>query len=255
MRRSLKTRPALAGTWFGLIAGSSFGNPLPIPLTFSRPVIIDAPDGTPTVGRDINNAGMVVGHLFGADRAFAWTSQAGFIDLNPPGMFSFAFGVNDCGEIAGAVGGPSLLFHAARWKNAEEFEDLGTLGGHFSFAFDVNENGAVVGYATVPNGDVNENHAFLWTEANGMRDLGTLGGDESVAEAVNNHNEVVGFSDGRPFFWSQSTGMTDLTPKGFNSGFALDINDAGEVVGNLSGCGARRQRLQMDSQGWNGVTR
>ena len=84
---------------------------------------------------------------------------------------------------------------------------------------------------------------------------GRPGGDESVAEAVNNHNEVVGFSDGRPFFWSQSTGMTDLTPKGFNSGFALDINDAGEVVGNLSGVGARRQRLQMDSQGWNGVTR
>ena len=62
---------------------------------------------------------------------------------------------------------------------------------YFSFAFDVNENGAVVGYATVPNGDVNENHAFLCTEANWMRDLWTLGGDESVAEAVNNHNEVV----------------------------------------------------------------
>ena len=129
MRRSLKTVSALAGTWFGLIAGSSFGNPLPIPLTFSRRLLMPPMAHSPSDATSTMPAWSSAISLLGADRAFAWTSQAGFIDLNPPGMFSFAFGVNDCGEIAGAVGGPSLLFHAARWKNAEEFEDLGTLGG------------------------------------------------------------------------------------------------------------------------------
>jgi hypothetical protein len=62
----------------------------------------------PTIGRDLNSLGHVVGYRFdceisGADHAFLWTPEAGFQTLpKPPGTFAmFATGISDTGLIVG----------------------------------------------------------------------------------------------------------------------------------------------------------
>src|SRR6185369_12855093 len=95
-------------------AGLAAAGVLPDPVTFSSPTLIEAPDGDGIWAFDVNNPGVVVG-VIGAlpdstidqpRRAFLWSPQKGFIDLNPPGnprTFSRARAINDCGEIVGDV--------------------------------------------------------------------------------------------------------------------------------------------------------
>src|SRR2546426_2122976 len=121
------------------------------------------------------------------------------------GTSSFAFGINDAGQVVGNSTTASGQVHAFLWTlggtdgvpTNPQMKDLGTLGGTSSFAGSINLAGQVAGESSLADGSM---HAFLWQ--NGvMTDVGTLGGafnsdptGFSVANAINNVGQVVGAS-------------------------------------------------------------
>ena len=193
-----------------------------------RRTIIDAPNGTTTAATDVNNAGVVVGAYNPPNaRAFAWTRNAGFVDLEGvlASSFSLATAVNECGQIVG-----ELNSHAVRWNTFNEIEDLGTLGGRVSVAGGINDRGDVVGFSQVDAGG--RGQPFLWTEEQGMRQVVECEGQNGSANGINNAREVIGSCDATgAFFWSARTGRIDLNLRGFTGTSVSDINDRGEVVG------------------------
>jgi probable HAF family extracellular repeat protein len=187
------------------------------------------------------------------------------IDLGTLGAAnSFAFAINDAGQVAGSSDSPSG-HHAFLWTQAEGMIDLGTLPNCcFSQALAINPAGQIVGLSVAPGTALF--HAFSWTKAGGMVDLGTLGGSTSAAGAVNAAGQVVGSSEipspdvGLPhprrgashaFSWTPAGGMRDLGTLGFINSFATAINEEGQVAGysRTTDGSAARALLWTDADG------
>ena len=226
-----------------------------------------ARDDLGTLGGDssgadaINDRGQVVGFADTAEvndlglpfrRAFRTSPNA---PIDPAtddlgtlgGNFSFAFAINDRGQVVGQAG-TADEFHAFRTSpNAPidpATDDLGTLGGDSSGASDINEQGQVVGAADTADGST---HAFR-TSPNApidpaTDDLGTLGGFNSNASGINNLGQVVGNLEdndaiARGAFFYEGDGpmldLNDLIPadSGWVLGGAADINNLGQIVGD-----------------------
>ena len=199
----------------------------------------------------VNDSGHVVGlfHLssFGPTHAFRWTPTAGALDL-APGHRSWAFDVNNAGQVVGHVGGieaeddvgcglcvpPRTDIHAAIWSATNEMIELGTLGGAQSGALKVNEAGQVFGWSEVVIGSRTV-HAFAWTPEGGMVDLGPWPNNEP--SEVNNRGDAIfnipqaADAFGRRWtalLWTAADGLRELDT---NGGEASGLNDTGEVVG------------------------
>jgi len=166
---------------------------------------------------------------------------------------SFAFGINNRGEVIGASGNCSNTAlppspnasHAVLWEPDGRAINLGSLSGPGSepnVASSINDRGEVVGGSMAKDGTI---HTFLWTRATGMMDLGAFpGAVVTVAACCNTNNnvgQIVGFAiDGTTFnstafLWQQWT-FTDLNTlipsnSGWNLQDAASINDAGEITG------------------------
>jgi probable HAF family extracellular repeat protein len=241
-------------------------------------------------GNFINQAGMIVG---GADTnistpvpgcynpvlnpdcyisdAFVWSAN-GLQDLGtlPGGYFSFAFAINNRGQIAGVSengqidhGSGNPEFHAVVWQNGQIL-DLGTLGGTSSFAGAINDRGQIMGPAlnNVPDPysilglgaatTLTQTRAFLWGGGK-MQDLGTLGGPDSFPFFLNDRGQVAGMSYTSyeattihgvppldPFLWSKDKGMQDLgnfggtNPIGIFTGYIAGLNNRGQVAGTMT---------------------
>ena len=257
--------------------------------TFGGPTsYVNAEPTQPTL---INDAGTIVG---GADtsratpvlscynpvlnldcfifHAFAWNG-GGLKDLGTlrHGTFSFAFAINNIGQIAGVSENGQIdpvsgnpIFHAVLWQNGA-IEDLGTLGGNSSFAGAINDRGEVAGVALndIPDpysifgligGTAStQTRAFIW-QAGSMRDLGTLGGPDAFAEFMNERGDVAGVSYTSntadpntglphmdPFLWHDGKmmdlgnfgGTNDIGYLPFFSPFVDGLNNRGQVVGAM----------------------
>jgi probable HAF family extracellular repeat protein len=157
------------------------------------------------------------------------------------GTNSYAWGINNVGQVVGNVNDGGLAFV---WDSTNGMQDLGTLGGGRG-AEAINNIGQVVGYSYTSGLNV---HAFLWDSTNGMQDLGTISGYGSVASGINDFGQVVGSlttSGEEPqhsFVWDSTNGMRDLNDLiDSNSGWTLNsakaINNKGQIVGygNLNG--------------------
>lgn len=122
------------------------------------------------------------------------------------GSFSFAYDINDRGEIDGTSTLPGdQVQHSYAWKNGQ-MTDLGTLGGLNSESYaDLNDKGQITGTAEIAVSDPNNENfcsfgtnliclGFIW-QNDVMRPLSTLGGNNGQSTDVNDRSEISGFAE------------------------------------------------------------
>jgi len=170
------------------------------------------------------------------------------------GAESFAWGINDSGQVAGTARLPNDDNRAFLWTpgaiDGEPFnpqmKDLGTLGGPTSAGRGINDRFPLQVIGTSRFGESPFPRVpFLWTSGADdgvptnpqMKFLGTIGeGPIHSPFSVNNAGQVVGRSSlggskFAAFLWEMDT-MYDLgTPGGGPSSDVRDINENGQIVG------------------------
>ena len=194
-----------------------------------------------TIAADISDGGWITGVILpglgspsgGYETVFSYQPSTGFVDLgNVPGYNTIGGGINDRGEIAGAVrqqeGRSSFLY-----VPGGGFTLVGGQGSSdYIGASSINAGGTLAGSYPVAEGEV---HAFRYSAGTGLRDLGTLGGANSYGYNINDAGWVVGTSqtgDGswHAFLYRDDVGMLDLGP-----GYASGINNLGVAAGISDG--------------------
>lgn len=190
-------------------------------------------------------------------QAVVWQPTGSIRQLSPfPGdTVSFAFGINDSGQVVGASGLcdstaiPPIApggAHAVLWQPNGSVVDLGNLGTNVAnVASGINNAGVVVGNSLSDiDGTV---HPFLWTSATGIQDLGAFGGNGNAfltvapcCHTLNDKGEVVGFyidlsGNMSAFHWQngQMVDLNTLLPAGSPWYLiqACSINAAGQITG------------------------
>lgn len=149
-------------------------------------------------------------------------------DLGTLGAESWAFGINNMGQVVGiSVPAENYYSHAFLYSDGR-MTDLGTLpGGAYSYATGINNNGQVVGYSGSNGGG---SQACLFS-GNNITYLGT-----SFANAINNNGQIAGVTgtaDGSAQAMLYSSGSIiglGILPGG-NYSVANALNDHAQVVG------------------------
>jgi probable HAF family extracellular repeat protein len=187
----------------------------------------------------INASGQVAGisSLPGnaTNHAFLWDDGT-VTDLGDlGGEVSYAYGINDVGQVVGDSYIPGYLWRAFIWQGGV-MTDLGALGSGESHATAINNSGWVVGRSTTFVGSGTE-HAFIYKDGT-MSDLGNLGGNGTYATAINDVGQVVGYgftATGQlhAFLWQDGI-MSDLGNLGGARSLAFGISDDGQVVGYIN---------------------
>ena len=213
------------------------------------------PGYTGSLGWGINTSGQVAGYSFFPTGFRAFLYNAGVMsDLGTlGGADSFAYSINDAGQITGQADTASSGAHAFLYSGGS-MTDLGVPAGYDSSAgYGINSSAQITGLLTA--GSVL--HAFLYS-GGAMMDLGTLGGTESWGYGINSSGQVVGYSKNAPnvtdffsraFLYTPATGMVDLNnlippASGWTLQEAHAINDAGQIAGlGVSPSGAQHAFL------------
>ena len=198
----------------------------------------------------INNHGKVVGwsntKADGSDHvAFVYDSETGAMTGLGGNLLggsrSFAFDINDLGQVAGTATLADGSAHAFAYSNGTA-TDLGSLDNSgYSEARAINENGWVTGWSLTESKDY---HAFIHNGTE-MVDLGSLGGDTKGLD-INNKAQVVGSgtdAEGKSIAFLYSDGqmfnLIDLLSPSDRAMLkeireAASINDDGTIVGRAS---------------------
>jgi probable HAF family extracellular repeat protein len=215
-----------------------------------------------TVAFRVNNLGDIVGKAAdpatGEGRAATWNHggmRRLILGKLAGGDYSFASGINDVGQIAGASNVPGWVVPFL-WNRGNGLRRIPLLPGDTcGQAFAINRNGHVTGYSSGPNGK----RAFLWRRGNDVRNLGVLpGGDHSSAADVNDADDVVGTS-GTPtgdhaVLWTSAGDRVDLgTLPGDTASEATAINNNGVVVGYSKGFQGTHAFLWTQDDGMQGL--
>ena len=188
-------------------------------------------------------------------QAVVWQTNGSIRQLSPyPGdTVSFAFGINDAGQVVGSSGLCDAMAippiapggaHAVLWQPNGSVVDLGNLGTAVAnVASGINNAGVVVGNSL--SGSDGTVHPFVWTSASGIQDLGAFGGTALLTVApcchtINDRGEVVGFyidptGNMSAFHWhnNQMVDLNTLLPAGSPWYLiqACSINAAGQITG------------------------
>lgn len=191
--------------------------------------------------KDINAAGQVVGvmEVPGGTtfqpmlHAFMWANGL-LKDLTPPdSKYSYAYSINNRGQIIGQVQTNSGDSHFVVWNNNGTMRVLNVLDkGRVNTIRDINDRGQIVGDMFTDTGK----RAFLLDNGT-IKALGTLGSYESYAVAINNKGQVIcNVTTTSPNYyhrtvlWDNST-TQELGTLGGQSSYAYDINNRGEIIG------------------------
>jgi probable HAF family extracellular repeat protein len=205
--------------------------------------------GTDSCATLINDRGLVAGHSFTnstpnpvtgipTDDPFVWENGV-MTDLGSlGGTLGHPSGINRRGQVCGDSNLAGDLVPEAFLWDAGKMQDLGNLGGNGSLAKGLNESGEVIGVSNT-EGDLTF-HAFLWKHGV-MTDLGTVVGDcHSFANGINSRGQVVGESDAcdgsaHAFLWEKRGPPVDLNtlvPRDAAVTLveATSIGDGGEIA-------------------------
>jgi len=150
---------------------------------------IPVPEGSYGVQlQGLNASGQVIAIAFMWPqlRSFVW-HRGKVTDLGDlGGNMTFAWAINDAGEIVGGSDTQETSFsrHAFLWRKGNLI-DLGTLGGSSSEARAINQAGEVVGSSQTATG---EYRAFVWK--NGV--MTAVGPPGSAAWAINAKGDILG---------------------------------------------------------------
>ena len=163
------------------------------------------------------------------------------------GTSSYAYGINDSGQIVGSITGANGTTSATLWSNGTTAY-LDSLGGSYNTAIGINASGQIISGNYI-NGTSADNGAYRATIWNGgtITELGTLGGTGSVANSINASGDVVGFSSNSgnlanlATLWSNGNviDLNSFLPQSIKeAGWILysanAINDSGTIVGAAS---------------------
>jgi probable HAF family extracellular repeat protein len=195
----------------------------------------------------VNNDDVMVGDSIVPERSLthAFVSRAGAMqDLGarPEGpSTSTAFGINDLGEIVGAVDGRAFLMRGG------VLQDLGIAPGFVrSEARAVNAKGQVAGVSFTSAGTP---AAFLW-DLGTMRTLNGLSGDAATeARAININSDAVGrsgnadLSASRAVVWQNGVAV-DLTSRLLEREWQLTVASAINNAGQIAGAGYHDGQLR-----------
>jgi probable HAF family extracellular repeat protein len=208
--------------------------------------------GAFAVGRDVNNADMVVGSsqtATGTVHAFVWApgddgGPGTMQDLGTlGGANSDAFAINERGDIVGRAFASDGTRRPVLWRKIEESEDepayqiieLPSLGGRSSAGFGINDRGDIIGFSLTPDAVL---HPVLWTADGVLHDLGTFGGINGQAFDINDKGEIVAARDvGADLF---TTAFVYSDKKGFR--------DLGNLGGTGPAEGSIGQRINVNTE-------
>jgi probable HAF family extracellular repeat protein len=185
------------------------------------------------------------------------------------GTYSYAFGINNAGEVAGAAATPGQIGGLAQtafvWFRGH-MRNLGTLGGKNSAASGVNAWGEAAILSETSDQDPDgedvcafgthaQCHAAIWNGRELIALPSLRGGRNAFAINVNDRGQVIGSSEngvrdstcssGTPnqvtrfeaVLWQSNGKPQELLPlPGDTVGFAFGINNKGQVTGGSGSC-------------------
>jgi probable HAF family extracellular repeat protein len=172
----------------------------------------------------INDNGQAVVNF--NDRAYLWSLSGGLTDLGDlGGGKSYAYGINNLGQIVGESYIDSTSSHAFLWHG--QMSDLGGLsGGVRSIAVSINNLGVIIGGTFFSD---NSFSPFRWTQDNKLQSMDLQGG---IAFKIIDDGRMVGSKNNHAWLWNAPGAGTDLGGlPGFGYTEADDINQSGQVVG------------------------
>jgi probable HAF family extracellular repeat protein len=161
------------------------------------------------------------------DRAYLWTLSGGVHDLGHlGGGKTYAYGINNLGQIVGESYINSTTSHAFLWQSGQ-MQNLGALnGGVRTMPTSINNLGQVVGASFSGDGTAS---AFIWTANDSLQPLDLQGG---IPFKIIDDGRMVGFKNNHPWLWTAPGPGQDLGMlPGYNLGQATGINQNGQVVG------------------------
>lgn len=210
----------------------------------------------------INNNGQVVGFASTGDystsgldinHAFLWQngsmSDLGVIGSSSASLNSFAYGINDNGQIVGTaqIEGGGSNSNAFLYTNST-MQNLNVTGT----AYGINNSGQIAGAGY-------NNHAFRRNSDGSIQDLGTLSaysGTKSYGRAINAAGQVAAYdgsgmgqgATNQGFIWTNGTKQSTGTLGGTSS-TVYGINNAGQVVGSSETSGNLYTRAFLCNNG------
>ncbi len=214
---------------------------LPAQYTVTTLGVLNNP-GSSAVLRRVNSAGEAVGGYQSNkakqnSAAFIVSLANGFDDITDQQItdFSTLYGINDQGEVAGAINGPSsiLPFRAVKHTGFQLLPllDQDTSGA----AYGINDKGEATGFSGGPGGS----RAAWWTRQGSATALPSLPGYKTTkALDINHAGDIVGYAGEDikvAVLWPSKGGPTQLgTLANYTSSQAESVSDKEDIVGSAT---------------------